>query len=91
MTIYYGGNQIRTLIDMATEQGFELVPFSDTVCGLGSFLLLSPDDQHYNIIVREFYETEWTCKYTVTRRSKVPKLVWKAVEEFENSESSGCL
>lgn len=81
--VFYSGNDIAKLIDLADAQGWTLVPFADTVCGLGSFVLVPPDDRYYNIIVTEYYATEWSCKYTVRRRAKLSKKLLKAIEDYE--------
>ena len=83
---YYYGDDIRKLMDAAEMEGYGCVPFADTVCGLGSFVLTAPDDQHYNIIVGEHYATEWSCKYTVTRRRNLPKWVTEAIDKFNYEE-----
>ena len=83
MSKYYSGSDIKKLIDLATEEGWEIVQFEDTVCGLGSFVLVPPDDDHYNVVVTEHYATEWSCKYTVRRCGKISKALQKRIDKYE--------
>lgn len=88
MATYYYGDEVHRLMDAANQKGYQCIPFADTVCGLGSFVLVPPDgdiydDTYYKVIVTEHYATEWTCKYTVRRRAKLSKKLLKAIEDFE--------
>ena len=87
-TKYYSGNDISKLIDEANQKKWQIVPFADTVCGLGSFVLVPPKgdiyaDEWYKVIVTEHYATEWTCKYTIHRRRELGKKLLNAIEDFE--------
>lgn len=82
----YGGTEIRKLMQLGDEAGYTIVPFADTVCGLGSFVMLAPDDEHMNVVVTEHYATEWSCKYTVRRCRKISKRLQKLIDDFAMEE-----
>lgn len=83
MAKYYNGLHVRDMMNYAFDNGWDIKYFSDTVCGLGSFVLIPPDNNHYNIVVQECYANEWSCVYTVRRCSKISKTLQERIDKFE--------
>lgn len=72
MANIYTQSSVEKLMDDLTENsGYSTAPLSCTKIGLGSFLLLAPDDFHYNFCVEEIALGYDRCGYRVRKIRKI--------------------
>lgn len=71
MTNVYTSNSVDNFISEMEEKGWEAIHLSEGVLTSGDWALLSPDDKHYNFVIREKYLNEWSSGQTVRKCAKV--------------------
>lgn len=71
MVNIYSQSSVENLVHDLENSGYSSAPLSCTKIGLGSFVLLAPDDFHYNIVVEEIALTYDSAGYKVSKRRKI--------------------
>lgn len=69
----YTMRSVGELYSDLVERGWEPVTLSESVIGLGDFVLVAPDADHYNFVIREVVLNDWSSAYTVRRCAKLSK------------------
>ena len=80
--IRFSGEAIENLVDEAERMGYEVEPIAEGVCGLGTFILWGPTEQHRSFLIREVYENEWTSRHTVEQFTKMPVKMKRELEKM---------
>lgn len=73
-TKIYSPSQASKLMDAAIDIGYECEVLDEGVCGIGTFILWSPDKEHYSFFVHEIYLNCWSSGQTVQRFQKEESL-----------------
>ena len=63
--------------------GYEWFQLREGTLGIGDAVLISPDEKHYNFVVREVYLNEWSSAHTIRRCSKISKALEREMRESE--------
>lgn len=74
------------LINECLDDGYELVQLREGVLGHGDLVLIAPDDNHYNFIIREVYLTAWTSGQTIQRRKNLSKAILAEIEKAQTEQ-----
>lgn len=82
----YTISSVEKLINDALEIGYEMVQLREGVLGVGDLVLISPDDKHYNFVVREVALNEWSSAQTIRRCRKISKALQAEIDQAENSQ-----
>lgn len=76
----YTSTSIDKLICELTERGYEAVNLRDGVLTSGDWVLIAPDDKHYNFVIRDVFINEWSAAQTVRRCAKISKALQSEIE-----------
>ena len=82
----YTISSVEKLINDALEIGYEMVQLREGVLGVGDLVLISPDDKHYNFVVREVALNECSSAQTIRRCRKISKALQAEIDQAENSQ-----
>lgn len=77
-------SSVENLILDALEMGYNMVQLREGVLGLGDIVLISPDDNYYNYVIREVVLNEWSSGQTVRRCRKISKALQEEINRAEN-------
>ena len=80
----YSLSSVENLISDAIEMGYSMVQLREGVLGLGDIVLISPDDNYYNYVIREVVLNEWSSGQTVRRCRKISKALQEEIYRAEN-------
>lgn len=80
----YSISSVENLILDALEMGYNMVQLREGVLGLGDIVLISPDDNYYNYVIREVVLNEWSSGQTVRRCRKISKALQEEINRAEN-------
>lgn len=80
----YSISSVENLILDALEMGYNMVQLREGVLGLGDIVLISPDDNYYNYVIREVVLNEWSSGQTVRRCRKISKALQEEINRTEN-------
>lgn len=78
----FGCSEIAKLINACSEMGYTMEMFRPESLGYGSFVLVSPDENHWNFIVEEIYLNEWSSGHTVRRSMKISKKLQVEIDKY---------
>lgn len=70
-------------IDELLNAGYDLIQLSEGSLGYGDCVLLAPDEQHYNFVIREVYVNCWTSGQTIRRFRKISKALQMEIDKAE--------
>ena len=79
----YGPTDTSKFIDVMCAKGWEPIQLNEGGVGIGDWVLIAPDDDHYNFVIREVYLNEWSSAQTVRRCSKLSKKLLKEIDMAE--------
>lgn len=82
-TTVYTISSTEKLIGELIDKGYDLIQLSDGVLGLGDCVLIAPDDQHYNFVIREYALTSWTSRQTIQRTKRITKALQAEIDQAE--------
>ncbi len=69
----YSFQDVDKFVSDMIEKGYELIQLRDGVLGIGDSVLISPDAEHYNFVIREIHLNEWSSGHTIRRASKISR------------------
>lgn len=76
-------NLINTLMENAN---YEVVQLNEGSLGYGDLVLIAPDENHWNFVVREVAINEWSSGHTVRRCKKISKKLQKEIDSSYERE-----
>ena len=86
----YTASAIETAFDdKLAPLGYEWYQLREGTLGLGDVVFISPDDAHYNFVVREVYLNEWSSAHTIRRTAKISKALKQEMEQYETWYAKG--
>lgn len=68
-------------ISSMIEKGWEAVQLNEGTLGIGYWVLIAPDDKHYNFVIREVYYNMYSSVQTIRRCRKLSQKILKEIEE----------
>ncbi len=86
MTTLYSYTQVDEFAQRLCERGWEYVQLLEGCLGSGDFVLIAPDDKHYNFVIREVYLNEWSSAQTIRRAAKISKRLQKEIDDAEKRQ-----
>jgi hypothetical protein len=84
MKSLYTINSTDAFISKLCRQGYEAIQLNEGSLGIGDWVLIAPDEKHYNFVIREVYLNEWSSAQTIRRCAKLSQRILKEIEEAEN-------
>lgn len=72
---------IEELIRKCVEFGYEYIQISEGTLGCGDWVLISPDNSHWNYVGREIYLNCWSSGNTLRRCREISKSLQKEIDE----------
>ena len=79
----YGPTDTDKFINHMCEKGWEAIQLNEGGVGIGDWVLIAPDDDHYHFVIREVYLNEWSSGQTVRKCSKLSKKLLKEIDMAE--------
>lgn len=80
---YYSYKALEEFIcKLETEQNYNCIQTWEGCLGIGNWLLLSPDDKHYNFIIREEYVNSSASVHSMMKCGKLPKKYEEELNRF---------
>lgn len=79
----YNISSTQEFISNMIENGWDCVQLNEGVLGCGDLVLISPDENHYNFVIREVYLTAWSSGQTIRKCKKLSKKILKEIEQAE--------
>ena len=79
----YSISSTQEFIDSMIKKGWDCVQLDEGVLGVGDLVLIAPDDNHYNFVIREVYLNEWSSGQTIRKCAKLSQKVLKEIEKAE--------
>lgn len=70
--------------------GYDMIQLSEGTLGYGDCILVAPDDQHYNFVIREVYVNCWTSGQTIRRYRKISKLLQTEIDKAKKEAAEKC-
>lgn len=83
MTVYTISSTENFINDLLENHGYNLIQLSEGCLGLGDCVLIAPDNQHYNFVIREYALTSWTSGQTIQRRKRITRDLQAEIEAAE--------
>ena len=77
----YTLSSIDKLISDCMEIGYAMETCYEGVLGYGKFVLISPDERHWNFIVTEVALNEWSSAHSVRKCRTISKALWMEIEK----------
>ena len=62
-------------IEYLASMGYTPIQVDDGTLGIGHWIILAPDDKHYNVEIQEHYLNEWSSYHTIRNFDKVSKRI----------------
>lgn len=69
------------LISTMFERSYECINLREGVLGSGDWVLIAPDEEHYNFVIREVVLNEWSSAHTIRRCKKLSQKILKEIKE----------
>ena len=73
MKKYYSYEAVDEFISEMGNRGYEAIQIDEGCLGSGSWVLVAPDEKHYNFVIREVALNEWSSGHTIRRCAKISK------------------
>lgn len=86
-TLYTISSTENLIRELTENQGYELIQLSEGVLGCGDCVLLAPDENHYNFVIREIPLNEWTSGQTIRRCARISKAIQQEIEAALTAEA----
>lgn len=91
MANIYTRDSVESLVNDLTENsGYSTAALSATKIGLGSFVLIAPDEYHYNFLVEEIALGYDRTGYRVTKRRKISHEMRKRMDAAQHRIDGFC-
>lgn len=85
--LYYKYSDLEDFIaKLEREQNYTCVQTWEGSLGIGNWILLSPDDRHYNFIIREEYLNSGSSIHSMMKCSALPDRYKNELENYYLSE-----
>ena len=75
----------RFISTMTEEHGYTAVQLSEGTLGIGDWVLIAPNGEFMNYLIKEVALNECSCAQTIERRIRIPKKYLRMMEERKNS------
>lgn len=85
-TVYTWKSAEEFIERMVNEKGYEAVQLNEGSLGIGDWVLIAPDDKHYNFVIREAYYSSVCSGQTIRRCKTLSQKVLKEIEQAENPQ-----
>ena len=86
---YYNYSALMYFIaKMEREHNYNCVQTWEGSLGIGNWILVSPDDRHYNFIIREEYLNDSNSIHSMMKCSVLPAKYKKELENYYLSEET---
>ena len=86
---YYNYSDLEDFIaKMERELNYNCVQTWEGSLGIGNWILVSPDDRHYNFIIREEYLNDSSSIHSMMKCSVLPDKYKKELENYYLSEET---
>lgn len=83
---YYTYEAAEKMIDTLTEKGYTPISLREGTLGIGDWVLVAPEENMYNFVIREVYINPWKSGHTIRRCGKISKALQAEIDAAENSE-----
>ena len=85
-TIYDWKSTEEYIGSIVNKYGHEAVQLSEGSLGIGDWVLISPDDKHYNIVIREVAVSSVCSGQTIRKCKTLSKALLKEIEAAQKTE-----
>lgn len=65
------------------EKGYEAIQLNEGGVGIGDWVLIAPDEKHYNFVIKEVFLNAWSSAQTIRRCRRISKALQKQIEEVQ--------
>ena len=79
-TIYDWKSTEEYIDSIVSKYGHEAVQLNEGSLGIGDWVLISPDEKHYHIVIREVYVSSVCSGQTIRKCSKLSEKLLKEIE-----------
>lgn len=82
MKSYYSYEAVDEFISRLYESGYETIQLNEGTLGSGDWVLIAPNDNQYNFVIREVALNEWSSGHTIRRCSKISKKLQAEIDRL---------
>lgn len=83
-TVYDWKSTEEYIESIVNKYGHEAIQLNEGSLGIGDWVLISPDDKHYNIVIREVFVSSVCSGQTIRKCKTLSKKILKEIEEYRN-------
>ena len=76
----YSWRDMNDFINARIERGYEAVQLNEGTLGIGDWVLIAPDENKWNYIIREVYLNMYSSAQTLRRCRKLSKAIQKEIQ-----------
>ena len=76
----YSYRDMEDFINSRIERGYEAVQLNEGTLGIGNWVLIAPDENKWNYIIREVYLDMYSSAQTMRRCRKLSKAIQKEIQ-----------
>ena len=76
----YSTSTTTKAIEFLESKGYEIVTVEEGTLGHGHVIAIAPDNDHYNVEIREVYLNEWSSGHTIRNFDKISTRIAKLLE-----------
>ena len=90
-TVYDWKSTEEYIESIVIKYGHEAIQLNEGSLGIGDWVLISPDDKHYNIVIREVFVSSVCSGQTIRKCKTLSNKILKEIEEYRkrtNGEES---
>lgn len=90
-TVYDWKSTEEYIESIVNKYGHEAIQLNEGSLGIGDWVLISPDDKHYNIVIREVFVSSVCSGQTIRKYKTLSNKILKEIEEYRkrtNGEES---
>lgn len=90
-TVYDWKSTEEYIESIVSKYGHEAIQLNEGSLGIGDWVLISPDDKHYNIVIREVFVSSVCSGQTIRKCKTLSNKILKEIEEYRkrtNDEES---
>lgn len=70
---YYDYHEVDELVNKCNEVGYECIQTYEGSLGSGDWILVAPDDNYYNFVIKEVALNEWQSAHRIHRKKRLSK------------------
>ena len=83
-TVYDWKSTEEYIESIVNKYGHKAIQLNEGSLGIGDWVLVSPDDKHYNIVIREVFVSSVCSGQTIRKCKTLSKKILKEIEEYRN-------